>query len=378
MMGTAGLRAPQRSGPWGKFLVLGASSHPDAVRRQEGARHAQAIIGLVDADRGSYRQLFAYESAVSLRPPEGAMRFGAGCIDGGLLWTCTPTEVVAFELAGLRQVCSLSLPWFNDLHHVVRYRDGVLVAATGVDRVIHCDLAGGVRRVWHVLEGEGAVAPPDGRDYRMVVSTKPHLSHPNYVFVVDDAVWATRFEQRDAVCLTDSYRVLSLGGERPHDGHVSGDDVTFTTVDGHVVIANIRSGRVRRFDLQAMSGETASLGWCRGLAMPSCGLAVVGFSRLRPTRLRENLRWLKYRFGMRSNPGNLPARVAGFDLDAGTMAFAVEVECHGLNAIFDVLPWPDSANTDGREVFGEAGPPDPNLRAGGVGGNPRRGSDARS
>lgn len=213
-MGTAGHRAPQRSGPWGKFLVLGASSHPDAVRRQEGARHAQAIIGLVDADRGSYRQLFAYESAVSLRPPEGAMRFAAGCIDGGLLWTCTPTEVVAFELASLRQVCSLSLPWFNDLHHVVRYRDGVLVAATGVDRVIHCDLAGGVRRIWHVLEGEGAIAPPDGRDYRMVVSTTPHLSHPNYVFVVDDAIWATRFEQRDAVCLTDSYRVLRspLGG----------------------------------------------------------------------------------------------------------------------------------------------------------------------
>lgn len=333
-------RASLRSrGPWGSFLVLGASSHADAARRPEGARHARAIVGLVDADRGTYQELFAYESPSSIRPPGGAMRFGAGCLEGTLLWTCTPTEVVAFELPSFRKTCSISLPWFNDLHHVVRYHDGLLVVATGVDRVIHCDLQGRILRVWHVLDGEVSPELLPEQDYRMLGSTKPHRAHPNYAFVANDAIWATRFEQRDAACLTEPGRVLTLGGERPHDGRVGGDEVTFTTVDGHIVVVHLSSLEVRRFDLQAMSGETASLGWCRGLSVPAAGATVVGFSRLRPTRLRENLRWLKHRAGLRRSPGNLPSRVVGFDLEARAMAFAVEVERHGLNVIFDILPW---------------------------------------
>lgn len=75
------------------------------------------------------------------------------------------------------------------------------------------------------------------------------------------------------------------------------------------------------------------------LAMLDERYAVVGFSRLRPTKLRENLRWIKHRFGARATPGNLPARIVLFDLEREAIEWEFNIENHGMNAVFSIHVW---------------------------------------
>lgn len=72
------------------------------------------------------------------------------------------------------------------------------------------------------------------------------FSHPNHVFELDGEVWVTRFEQRDAICLTTSSPRTDIAAQRSHDGYLFGDRVYFTTVDGHVVIANRKTLQIEQ------------------------------------------------------------------------------------------------------------------------------------
>ena len=78
-------------------------------------------------------------------------------------------------------------------------------------------------------------------DYRKVESTKPHKSHPNFVFELDGDIWVTRFHQRDAIALNSSGKSIAIGVEKPHDGLVRGDRIYFSVVDGKIVIVNRHS-----------------------------------------------------------------------------------------------------------------------------------------
>ena len=58
-------------------------------------------------------------------------------------------------------------------------------------------------------------------------------------------------------------------------------------LDAHFTLYN---GYVTK--LNEIEESTAPLGWCRGV-LPVGEVACVGFSRLRPTRFRRNVRWVK-------------------------------------------------------------------------------------
>src|SRR5215216_6784604 len=47
-------------------------------------------------------------------PGEVAITFQAGAIQDGLMYICTQTEVLIFELPSFKQISYLSLPFFND------------------------------------------------------------------------------------------------------------------------------------------------------------------------------------------------------------------------------------------------------------------------
>src|SRR4029079_9381251 len=96
----------------------------------------------------------------------------------------------------------VSLPFFNDVHHVRPSGDGnILVANAGLEMVLELDGAGRVLQAWNVL-GEDPWRRIDPHvDYRWI-STKPHRAHPNFLFYLDDELWATRFHQGDAVSLS--------------------------------------------------------------------------------------------------------------------------------------------------------------------------------
>lgn len=332
------------------FYLVGGQQRRDAHFRQEWQRHKQGAILELELGSGACQLRHTYVS-----PPEAvaddphpAILFKAATRQGKVLYTCTQTEVLLWGLPDFELLRRICLPAFNDVHHVrPTGRGTLLVANTGLDMVLEISLEGQTLRRWNVLAQDALGKGGWGRfspeaDYRKVLTTKPHGSHPNYVFEADGEVWATRFEQKDAACLTAPGRRLEIGVEKPHDGIVHGDKVYFTTVDGHVVISDLAGGEPEVHDLQAMTAGDRSLGWCRGLWLLDEDRVLVGFSRLRPTRARENLRWLRHRVGLRANPGNRPTRVALYNLFEGRLLREWNVEDHGLNVLFSIHPAPDA------------------------------------
>ncbi|HKC71161.1 MAG TPA: hypothetical protein VKB60_06035, partial [Terriglobales bacterium] len=123
----------------------------------------------------------------------------------------------------------------------------------------------------------------------------------------------------------------------PHDGFVRGNSIYFTTVDGHIVIASRDTLRVENvYDLNAMSAQNGRpLGWCRGLAPLDERFVWVGFTRVRPTKFRENLTWLKT--GGAADEILLPTHLALYDLRRGSQEDQIALEPHGLGVVFSLL-----------------------------------------
>ncbi|MEM4408415.1 MAG: hypothetical protein QXI19_06700, partial [Candidatus Caldarchaeum sp.] len=113
--------------------------------------------------------------------------------------------------------------------------------------------------------------------------------------------------------------------------------VYFTTVDGHIVIANAHSLRVERvIDLNACNSAKKVLGWCRGIEVLDRDHILVGFSRLRDTEWLDNIRWVQYRVGLRDTYGNLPTRVSLYDIRRGHLCWEYDLEPYGHNTVFSI------------------------------------------
>lgn len=264
-----------------------------------------------------------------------AILFKSGTLIDDTLYLCTQTEVLIYRLPDFTLLHYISLPRFNDVHHVRPTKRGtLLVVNTGLDMVVEVNVAGGVMEEWSVADGENPwdrFSPTT--DYRTVASTKPYKSHPNHVFFVGSEVWVTRFERRDAICLTNPGKRIDIGLERVHDGIVHNGRIYFTTVDGRIAIVDQTTLRVEEvFNLNEASPDGDLLGWCRGLFVEN-GKMWVGFSRLRPTKFRENVSWITKGF-----KNILPTRIACYDLEGASCVAEIEMESFGLNAVFSVLP----------------------------------------
>jgi hypothetical protein len=59
----------------------------------------------------------------------------------------------------------------------------------------------------------------------------------------------------------------------------------------------------------------------------------IGFSRLRPTRLEENLSWVRHGF----RDKYLPTRITLYDFEQNAVLDNLNVEPYGLHAIFSIL-----------------------------------------
>lgn len=341
-------RAERALAELGPLLLAGGRQRAAAHFHDEWHQYREARILRLDPASGEAETAVRYESPREARPEESpSIVFKSATLAGGRLYACTQTEVLIFELPSMRRVGYLSLPFFNDLHHVRPTRDGhLLIAVTGLDLIAEVSLDGELVGAWSALGGDPWERFDRDRDYRRVATTKPHLSHPNYVFEHAGERWATRFEQRDAVELPvepsesggrAEKRRIEIGIERPHDGFVRRGKAWFSTVDGHLLIADLERRRIERVvDLNAFDDHGLALGWCRGVRPLGDDLVLVGFSRLRPSRFRENLRWVKHRVGKRPTAGDLPTRVALYDLASSRLCWQHDVERHGLNALFSI------------------------------------------
>lgn len=300
-------------------------------------KFGKGVLLTVDSGSGAVDRAVTYISPSEACPAEDpAILFKSATCLGDRLYLCTQTEVLVYRVPELTLERYLSLPAFNDVHHARPGPDGkLLVASSGLDLVLEIDDDDRVVREWNTL-GE----PPWQRfskeiDYRKVASTKPHLSHPNHLFLIGDEAWVTRFEQRDAISLSDPSRRIDIGIERVHDGVVVGDRVYFTTVNAHVAVASTSSLKVEQvYDLNAAGGQDLEqhFGWCRGIHVDGRHVWI-GYSRLRLTRIRSNLSWVRWGFKRFA-----PTRIACYDLEQGCCVKEIDLQAHGLDAVFSIMP----------------------------------------
>ncbi len=319
-----------------RLYVTGGRQRPSSLlTRDEWNAYEKAVLLELDTDSGEVRTVLAYESPAERTPERPSHVFKAASWDGDHLLLCTQTEVLAFDPATGTVVDTLSHPWFNDLHHVARLDGRLHVVSTGLDAVLV--LEGSEVGQLHSVTGEDPWLRFDReRDYRRVATTKPHRCHPNYVFQVGEERFATRFEQRDAVPLGGGEPLPRIHDDPIHDGVYVDGVVWFTVVSGHVVALEVATRTLTRFDLDAVGNERGHpLGWCRGLHRHG-STTYLAFSRLRPTKLKQNLSWLRKPLGKAPEPR--PARVVAYALEEGRKLQGWDLEQHGISSIFSVLP----------------------------------------
>ena len=254
-----------------------------------------------------------------------AISFQASTLDGDLLYTCTETEVMVYSVPGFELLHYVSLPCFNDVHHVRPSPSGnIVVANAGLEMVLEITPVGEIVGSWNAL-GQDPWAHVDPEvDYRKI-STKPHRAHPNYVFYLGTELWATRFHQGDAVSLDRPGRSVHVSDERIHDGLVHKGKIYFTTVDGKIVIVDAeRLDVIETIDLATFGEDRVLLGWCRGVLVDDSRLWV-GFSRIRadPVPRERGLGRSRVQAGHADASGLL--RPAGGDLSHGDRSRALRL-----------------------------------------------------
>ncbi len=341
---TANQSALTRSPLDGLRVVGGRQRGPAGMRELDDRWYGYGAGVIVEVDGESSRSVLEYTSAPGTCGPEDPVLFKSATVSGDRLYASTQTEVLVYSWPDLQQVAHISHPLFNDVHHVIPGPDGtVLVAVSGHDAVAKIDLDGNLLEFWGVDDDRNPPSIEPGRDYRIDCDLKPHAIHPNYLFKLNGAedgstgpeseVWVTRFETRDAVSLHRPDRHIRIGRERCHDGVVHDGRIFFTTVDGCVVEVDAGSLSIRaEHKLGARNADTL-LGWCRGLTFLGDDLAAVGFSRIRHTRFRQTLSFV--RNGLTRSE---PTRVALYDTRTWDLVDERDLEPAGCNAVFSILP----------------------------------------
>lgn len=220
-------------------------------------------------------------------------------------WLCSEGALLGFDPVTGRVEAPTAVPGGDplDLHHALGRRR---LAVTGRDEV------------W--WDGE--------------VHVLAKGSHPNHLFVVDRTPWVTCGARGRAQTL-DGDQSWPLADVVVHDGVVRPDGVWFTAVDGRLVRLDPESGHTDQIDLADLDVRAPPLGWCRGLAFVD-GLAWVGFTRLRATATRQRLAWVRGALRGRPMASRHPTRLVAYDLSSGHKVREIELEAHGLNALFGI------------------------------------------
>jgi len=326
-----------------ELYVLGGRQRKALLKdpTKEWHWYEAALILQVDTESGRVKTCVEYRTPPEARASDSAsINFHAGALVNNVLYTCTTTEVLIFRLPRFEKIGYVSLSCFNDLHHVMPAADGnLLVVSTGLDMVVKMTPQGETVAEWSVVENDPWARFSRDVDYRKVETTKPHKSHPNFVFELDGEIWVTRFNQRDAICLNDSGKRIDIGVEKPHDGLVCGDRILFSVVDGKIVIVNRHTLKVEEIvDLRQIRDRDQEVlpAWCRSLLPMDERRAWVGFTRIRKTLFRENVRWVKS--VLREGTVVRPTHIALYDIVEKQCLQEIDLEPYGMNTIFGIFP----------------------------------------
>jgi hypothetical protein len=329
---------PMNAEPWNKFYICGGQFRSSVFQKlEEWESCKRAMMVEIDPVRKTSRKAVEYESPKEAAADElPAILFKYAYAVGNKLYTCTSTEIIIYDLPSFRVATYISLPIFNDLHHVYLSprRGTLLVSVTGLDIVAEVSLEGKLLRHWDVMGADTWSIYSRDIDYRKVPTTKPHRAHVNHVFELGDEIWCTRSHQREAISLDDPTRKIEIAIQRPHEGFLYNDFLYFTTVDGHIVVVNPKTLKIERIhDLNKMNGLSGEpLGFCRGLLFQDERFAWVGFTRIRPTKFRENVSWVRH-----PTRPHRRSHVSLYDLQNGTCLEDLETEPHGIGVVSNLF-----------------------------------------
>ena len=295
-----------------QILMSGAVPGEEGELGHFGVR---GVLAVLDTESGDVVKVFEYEPPDELKGGQH-IQFTGFCFDADRLYVCSFNEVVVLGGWPRPQVVGrITLPGFNDLHHCLRWRDGLAIANTGLETVDYVSLDGQLKERWDMLAGdEGAREIDDTFDYRMLPDTKPHRRHANHVFSIDGELWATQLRISAATQVTGGSGRIEMGVGMPHDGMALGADRVFTTTNGHLVLVDPRSGALRRqVKLVELTPNLEQLGWCRGVARhpEKPELFFVSFSKGRRSK------WMEVAYRIRRGHFNPPGRIALYDLAGG-------------------------------------------------------------
>lgn len=320
-----------------RFLITGGEQFNDAAKRPEGARSKYAKLLETDMDDQSIVTRIRYKAAKPFYPDNAPNTFFvSGSLVDDILYLCTSTELFVYSFPDVTLIKKVSYPFFQNLHHALPYKNTIAVVSTGLDLVVFLDKETLTPVTFvHALGKDPWHKYSRDVDYRKVLSLKPHESHPNFLFEIKGRLWVTRFNQMDAVCLDDFTQTIDIGVERPHDGFVARNKVYFTTVNGCIVKVDIDTLKVETvINLNDIDRTGAPLGWCRGLYVDG-DTAYVGFSRIRPTRIRENLKWMT---GMAGNRKENQTRISVYDLQKKIKTGELIMPRNKISALYSIIP----------------------------------------
>ena len=330
------------------MLVGGTQRTAGVFDRDHERLYEAGVAAVLDTGTGTVREVLRHRDEAQVCG--GAPGEVGHCLKGisrdGEAWLLN-TERSLLWMDGSGEVTRRwSHPRLNDVHHALRHRDVLWVAATGMDTVL--EVRGGeVHREHHL--GTGDTAPLG--DWR-ARSRKPHEVHPNHLYVREGRVWVTCLHGRSAREVGGSGS-LDVADERVHDGVLHDGCVWFTTVDGRLVARDLETGAVRHsVDLKQTSPRSGPLGWCRGLVLDG-EVAWVGLTRIRATRWRQNLAWMRGVVRGRQDATAHPTRVLGVRWATGEQIAEWEVEETGLHALFGM----EACDPSGAPPHTETGEP---------------------
>lgn len=318
------------------FIVTGGKRNNETFSLDRLAYSYDA--GIYRVDFGEKRIIESYiecDLNENIYVPEYTLSFRAGCINRNEIITCTHSEIVIFDSSNLVVKNRISDTCFNDIHCVLPDGKKIWFTSTGIDMVGCIDGKGSIELFPVINDANERLQ--ENVDYRCVC-TKPHRSHPNFVFFIDGNIWVTRFNQKDAICLDDHSRRINIGVERPHDGIVRDNRVYFTTVDGKLVECDVEKGEpIRVHDLSGHY-RSGNPGWCRGLSIEG-DYAYIGFTAIRKTRNIENLSFLTDAVRMIGDrlKNNAPARILKYNLKKEKIEDEMLFRPSEIGIVFSIL-----------------------------------------
>src|SRR5579862_4058509 len=132
--------------------------------------YRKALILRLQTDTKKADVVVDYESGSDCCPAESpSILFKSSTLAGDKLYACTQTEILVYQLPEFKLLHYISLPCFNDVHHVTPTPQGnLLVADTGLDLVLEIDITGNILREWSAIGEETWKRFSRDVDYRKV------------------------------------------------------------------------------------------------------------------------------------------------------------------------------------------------------------------